>query len=268
MIAVAASPPRNHLVRPVSGCVTAVLIVWCFCGWIIDKGWTLEGMLLATMTGVFQALGFNASVQMRRAAGKSRERAKKFWLYVLAVTAGWTAFAAHHAYTVIVGEVPPLTWDSATWGPFVQSAAALLLLAAAATFDPLLGWAIEDVEYGEAAKPAEETPPISDAAKPAPLESQGGQRGNPAPPRSRPRLVERVAAGVVVAASPAAANAAEHAITEPAADKAVLDMLARDKIIAGVAGRNALIRAVPGLTKARAAELLDELAPGWRVKAA
>ena len=126
------SPEPNEWVRPVSLGVTATLIVWCFCGWIIDKGWTLEGGLLAVMTGVFQALGFNASAQMRRAASKGRERAKSFWAYVLCVTAGWTAFAAHHAYSVIAGEAPPISWDAATWGPFIQSAAALVLLAAAA----------------------------------------------------------------------------------------------------------------------------------------
>jgi len=138
---------------------------------------------------------------------------------------------------------------------------------------PAMSWVIEgrrQMDKKEAKAP-EAAPPAIESDRPAALDSQGGRGSNPSPPRPRPKLVEtasKVAAGALAATTPAMADAAERTIVEPAADKAVLDMLARDAIIGGVAGRNALIRAVPGLTKARAAELLDELSPGWRVKAA
>lgn len=204
----AATTEPNEWVRPVSLGVTVTLIVWCFCGWIIDKGWTLEGGLLAVMTGVFQALGFNASAQMRRAASKGRERAKTFWAYVLCVTAGWTAFAAHHAYSVIAGEAPPISWDAATWGPFIQSAAALVLLAAAATIDPLLGWAIEETEKAEAPISSVSDPTVAPmVAKAVVPISKIKKRG------SDPRGARRFAAGLAVAAM--ASTALPAAATEP-----------------------------------------------------
>ncbi|MGL5116498.1 MAG: hypothetical protein ACRC7C_14360 [Beijerinckiaceae bacterium] len=215
-----ATPEPNEWVRPVSLGVTATLIVWCFCGWIIDKGWSLEGGLLAVMTGVFQALGFNASAQMRRAAAKGRARAKSFWAYVLCVTAGWTAFAAHHAYAVIAGEAPPISWDAATWGPFIQSAAALVLLAAAATIDPLLGWAIEETEKAPA--------PVSD-----PVENYADRmRATPVvdikvnATKARPSRVARAITGAVIATSamtalPAAATERPRTTTTDAQPKVI-----------------------------------------------
>lgn len=195
------TPEPNEWVRPVSLGVTATLIVWCFCGWIIDLGWGLEGLLLAVMTGVFQALGFNASAQMRRAAAKKRHRAKKFWAYVLCVTAGWTAFAAHHAYTVIGGEPPAFAWTVDGVLGLLQSSAALVLLAAAATIDPLLGWAIEDTE-----RPAEAAPPAAQDSQPA----------APRPARgSRPKLVEAGGKAALSAAVGLSALAALPAAAEP-----------------------------------------------------
>lgn len=186
-------PEPNHLVRPVSLGVTATMIVWCFCGWIIDKGMTLEGGLLAVLTGVFQALGFNASAQMRRAADKGRARAKKFWAFVLIVTAGWTAFAAHHAYGVITGHHPDFSFSIEGFFAFFGSAAALVLLTAAAMIDPLLGWAIEDVERSEKAKPEEKAA----HAKPDNVVTFS------APARAKPRGQNR-AAGMAIAATIAA----------------------------------------------------------------
>lgn len=142
-------PEPNEWVRPVSLVVTITLGVWCFSGWIIDKGWTAPGVLVAWLTAVLQVVGFNASAQMRRADNKGLGRPAFYWKYVLFVTAGWTAFSAHHGYIVMAGPVNGVEWSLGGVLAFIEGTAALVLLCAVATFEPLLGWGIEAVERGK-----------------------------------------------------------------------------------------------------------------------
>lgn len=174
-------------------CVTSALVVWCFAGWILDKGWSLEGLLLAGLTGVFQCLGFNASAQMLRADRKGHKRAAWFWRYTLVVTAAWTAFSAHHGYLQIATDQTALEWSLGGILAFVQGAAVLVLLTCAASIEPLLGWAIEATEA-----PAVQ-PPIPRVGA-APTESLAvvGPR-QPAATRSSGRVGRAVAAATIAA---------------------------------------------------------------------
>ncbi len=59
--------------------------------------------MLAAMSGALQALGWNASAQMRWAGAAGVADVREFWRWTLIVCGGWTAYSAHHAYGVITG---------------------------------------------------------------------------------------------------------------------------------------------------------------------
>lgn len=141
-------PESNEWVRPVSLAVTITLGVWCFFGWVQDKGWTASGILVAWLTLVLQVVGFNASAQMRRAGRKGLVVASRYWKYVLFITAAWTAFSAHHGYVILAGPQDRLEWSVSGVLAFLEGSAALVILVCVATFEPLLGWGIEAVERG------------------------------------------------------------------------------------------------------------------------
>jgi hypothetical protein len=238
--AYATPPEKNEYVRPVALGVTACLVVWCFSGWIIDKGWTFEGLQLAALTAVFQVLGFNASAQMRRAAARGPRcaRAKTFWAYVLAVTSLWTAFAAHQAYTVIAAPAP-VEWSFDGFASFVQGSAVLVLLTAAATIDPLLGWAIEEVERTPLPAPAQ---PQSVVAQPQPQRSAQVRRLGMAASGMAASLVVAAATGVPATAEAAAPVARTEPAQRPSIDRARAIQLAEQRLRDGATIGRALAR--------------------------
>lgn len=140
----------NHWIRRVAVFATAIMALWVCAGWIIDKGWTLEGLMLAAMSAALQALAWNASAQMRRAGAAGVGDAREFWRWTLIVCAGWSAFSAHHAYGVITGAQVSAPNDLASALALMHSAAALVVLTAWAFIEPLLGWAIEKTEAASA----------------------------------------------------------------------------------------------------------------------
>lgn len=186
----------NDLVRPVIGGAVALLVVWCFSGWIADKGWGFVGWMTALFSGAFQFVGWNASAQMRRAGDSIR--ARRFWLAVMIITGAWTAYSAHHAYVIFVGEPPKLEGIEGLLA-WLQQAAVLVVLSAWAFIEPLFGWAIEETEAAQAKGPMP-----APASPPPPVE---GQQKTPAlPKRSRPELVRGAAAGAAIAGAVALAG--------------------------------------------------------------
>lgn len=137
----------NDWVRPVAIGVSLLLISWNVTGWLLGKGWTLEGVFLAAMTGGFQLLSLNASAQMRRAAAKHDcDAARRFWTTCLFMCSGWAAYSAHYAFAVIVATEVEMAWSLEAVLTILHGAPALVVLTAAAFLEPFLPWAIESVE--------------------------------------------------------------------------------------------------------------------------
>jgi hypothetical protein len=197
MISETESQLPNFWVRRVAFFATCVMVAWVCAGWIMSKGLSPEGLMLAAMSGAMQALAWNASAQMHRASAPEQKRARTFWRWTLIVAAAWTAFSAHHAYGVIAQVRPAWPHDFASALEFAHSAAALILLTAWAFIEPLLGWAIEKTERPSASPIAQTVAPVITN------EPSAADR------RSRPALVATAmtaAAVASVAALPAAAH--------------------------------------------------------------
>lgn len=167
-------PDPNDWVRPIALGVTALLIAWNVCGWIIGKGWTFEGCFVAAMTGAFQLLSFNASAQMRRAASKERSqrviKAHRFWTGCLFMCSAWSAYSAHHAFGVIVATDVELAWTADAMIGVLANAPALVVLTVAAFIEPFLPWAIETVE----AAPRAVSKPTLATVEPSPIQAPTG----------------------------------------------------------------------------------------------
>lgn len=177
-----ASSEKNHWVRPVAIIVLGMMMVWNATGWISDKGWTTEGVFLVVFTIGLMLLGINASAQMRRCYASLETdaliAARRFWKIVLVSTSLWSAGSAHHAYGQLVAADVVWGWSFDAIFAFLNAAPLLIVLTAAAFFEPLLMWAIETVEHAtrkpvraletKAETPARDMPKIEAAPRPVP----------------------------------------------------------------------------------------------------
>lgn len=189
---------KNHLVRPVAIIVLGMMMVWNAAGWITDKGDTFEGVFLVAFTLGLMALGINASAQLRRCFASVEtpavRMARRFWIVALGASSLWSAGSAHHAYGQLVANEVVWAWTFDAVFALLNAAPLLIVLTAAAFFEPLLLWAIETTEHAErkSAVPAlqtkaeTETAPIAESS-PAPV-------SRPAPRydrRPRPAIIRK-----------------------------------------------------------------------------
>lgn len=183
---------KNHWVRPVAIGVLVMMMIWNSIGWLVDKGQTAEGAFLVVFTLGLMALGINASAQMRRCYASVETpavaAARRFWKIVLVSTSLWSAGSAHHAYGQLVANDVVWGWSFEAVFALLNAAPLLIVLTAAAFFEPLLMWAIETVEHasrkgapapvsslaGKAETPARDAPPL--AHRPAPQRPPSASR--------------------------------------------------------------------------------------------
>lgn len=163
------TPEPNEWVRPVALAVLGLMIVWNCAGWIADKGFfSFEGAFLTLFTAGLMALGINASSQLRRAFARVETpavlKARRFWQFVLVSTSLWSAGSAHHAYGQLVAN--EVAWGftfEALWAG-LNAAPLLIVLTAAAFFEPFLMWAIETVEHAARKRPGKPAEPLVETA--------------------------------------------------------------------------------------------------------
>lgn len=193
----AATPPeKNHWVRPVAIGVLLMMMVWNATGWLVDKGATAEGLFLVVFTLGLMSLGINASSQMRRCYARVQTpavvAASRFWKLVLISTSLWSAGSAHHAYGQLVANEVVWGWSFEAVFALLNAAPLLIVLTAAAFFEPLLMWAIETVEHAARAPVPGVVSPLKNMGEtPAPAEAPRPPRSVPTATRERPGIVEK-----------------------------------------------------------------------------
>jgi hypothetical protein len=118
--------------------------------------------------------------------------ARRFWKIVLIATSLWSAGSAHHAYGQLVAKDVVWGWSFDAIFALLNAAPLLVVLTAAAFFEPLLMWAIETTEHAVRKIHAPAVPPLENKGEtPAapPLRRQAPQPQKAA--RERPALIEK-----------------------------------------------------------------------------